>query len=204
MGGKKQCFDCTLQVGVYQIIKMENGLSVEGTRELGGARLYKSPVSAHSSWTLHLFALRNVTAHIFIPDVGVRASRWLKSAYFLCMTAAEWDCFGSVTTPTTEALLPMSRFYWPPMWLPLCVCVFGEAINPVSMSLSSRENPTSTFFFLLLKQRTSTPPSVQQSCKLKLTSELSNHRLICINVGELHLFIQSCSSPFNKEKKNQV
>lgn len=40
------------------------------------------------------------------------------------------------------------------------VCVFDEAINPVSMSLSSGENPTSTFFFLHLKQRTFTAPSV--------------------------------------------
>lgn len=33
-----------IKVGVYQIIKRENGDSVKGMSELGGAQLYKSTV----------------------------------------------------------------------------------------------------------------------------------------------------------------
>lgn len=51
------------------------------------------------------------------------------------MTAAEWDCFGSVTKPTTRALLPMSGFYWPQ-----CDC------HCVSVWLCNKANVTVTFF----------------------------------------------------------
>lgn len=83
----------------------------------------------------HSFAVRNVTPSIFLPDVSVKASLWLKSVYFLCMTAAEWDRFGSVTKPTTRALLPMSRFYWPQ-----CDC------HCAGVWLRNKANVTVTFF----------------------------------------------------------
>lgn len=46
LGGdrEKQCLECTIQVGVYQIIQRENGHNVKGISELGGAQLYKSTV----------------------------------------------------------------------------------------------------------------------------------------------------------------
>lgn len=127
----------TLQENIFQGRPniARKSYSLKEMSELGKTQLNKSTVCAHWRWMSHSFVVWNVTPYIFLPDVCVKASLWLNSVYFLCMTAAEWDCFGSVTKRTTRALLPMSGFYWPQ-----CDC------HCVGVWLRNKANVTVTFF----------------------------------------------------------